>query len=88
MAVIALQKTCQTGQARDSLGGRLLCEGATRPRTQGAKRQPCQPGRAGRYLRLALIVSFVPSLSVMSLPAPPVGIVKWTSWLKKLSVGH
>src|SRR5260370_31219020 len=40
------------------------------------------------YLRLALIVSFVPSLSMTDFSAPPVGMVKWTSWLKELSVGH
>ncbi|SAL22682.1 hypothetical protein AWB69_01549 [Caballeronia udeis] len=55
------------------------------PSNAGAKRKT---RRTRRYLRLALMVSLVPSLSVTFFSAPPVGIVKWTSWLKKLSVGH
>ncbi|CAH2788918.1 MAG: hypothetical protein CBARDMAM_2527 [uncultured Caballeronia sp.] len=58
---------------------------AAPPSNAGAKRKT---RRTRRYLRLALIVSLVPSLSTTLFSAPSVGIVKWTSWLKKLSVGH
>jgi hypothetical protein len=74
MAVIASQKTCQ--MARRPPAWQALCSPGNAPLKTGAKTQTCL---TKRYLRLALSVSFVPSLSVTVLSAPLVGIVKWTS---------